>query len=350
MDKAQFTGLVKATSSDKQHPLQSVVEFVFTDFKPNKNKQGVKAAEASNIMNTGLYMPVKADFSGITIGDHKNAIPVGPIIEMAQREDTVIGKAVIWKDEFPDLTNYLEKASASEGGVQFSWEIYYKDQEIDDSGTQWLKDCVVAGIAIVGNPAYAGRTPLLSFAADQEKIQALESEVTTLTEQLSATKKREDEMELEAVVAQLTALQTSVDGLAEKLVALQPVVQEPAVAEVDPDVEALKSELEQLREFKADAERKQAQAELMNTRTQALSGLLTAEEITDRAEFILGLSDDQFTTYAASLQAVVAKSSTKKADASARVTIPDPLLSSGGLNQITIKDIAQGLIKMREGA
>src|SRR5688572_27337884 len=182
MDKLTLDGSLRATAS-QTHPLQTNLEFVFTDFLPNKNKQGVPIEEADNLIRTGVDMPVKADFRGKKLGDHPFSFPVGHITAMEQRADRVIGRAVMYKDEFPELASYLEKASAGEKGVHFSWELYHEDDNVDDAGVQWLRNCVVAATTIVANPAYGDRTSLLAIASTelQNRIEELERQIASLT-------------------------------------------------------------------------------------------------------------------------------------------------------------------------
>lgn len=357
--KAQFTGLLKATASDnEQHPLQAIAEFVFTDFTANANKQGVQSTEALNILKSGLNQPVKVDFTGHRIGDHDYALPVGSITHMEHKEDKIIGKAVIWRNEFPDLFEYLLKASASEGGVQFSWELMYKDKELDSNGVQWLKDVVVAGIAIVSNPAYAGRTPLLALASEkrQASLQQLSEKVAAVIEGLEKAGAIENasetsHMELEAVMTAVEGLKADIIAVREKLDAVK--IEAPAAellqTEASEELTALKSEVEELRAYKTEAEASKARAELLSARTQALAGLMSDSDISDKADFILALADEQFTAFIASLQSVASKQPAKASD-KGRISIPDPLTQSPKGDGVSIRDIAQSYLKMREGA
>lgn len=363
MNQAEFTGILRASASET-NPLQSVIEFVFTDFSPNKNRQGVPQAEAINIIKTGMYMPVKVNFLGEEVAAHKNAVPIGPIIELKEDEDRVIGKAIIWKDEYADLVAYLEKASASEGGVQFSWELYYRNSTKDADGIQWLEGIVVAGIAIVDDPAYSGRTPLLSFAENRDKAnelseriaefvggqmdptyEALQAQVAELTdkmylminqlyEALSEAAPDPSVTDFDAVLGEyvnlLTRLKTSRDESSAQAASLQS------------ELESAQAELEILRTYKQDQEAQAAHDALVASRTQALSAVMVAEDIADRLDFILGLSEDQFTAFVASLQTVRTKASSSADSKDRKTMMPDFTSQPGEGEQkrFTVSDVA----------
>lgn len=334
MEKTILEGSVKATASQK-NPLQTNLEFVFTDFLPNKNKQGVPVTEVDNLLRTGIDQPVKADFRRGKLGDHSFSLPVGHITNMESRGDQVIGHAVLYKDEFPDLAGHLEKASASDDGVHFSWELYHGDHFVDDAGITWFTDCLVAATTIVANPAYGGRTPLLAMAAEDttQRVEELERQVATLEEQLSHSEGIESMDPVEELKQQVAALTERLDAMTR--------VEEPvAELEVSPDVAALTSELDELRKFKSDYEKEQARAAVLTTRREALKSVLAGDEFDAKADFIAGLDEDQFKTFSESMAAAAAKG---KQTASTRFNgIPDPI--SGADNTPTdISGLAKAL-------
>lgn len=335
MTKQLLDGVLHATASET-NPLITNLEFVFTDFEPNKNKQGVPVTEAENLVRSAIDMPVKADFRKNKLGDHAFSLPVGHITTMEHRDAQIIGRAVLYKDEFPDLAAHLEKASASTEGVHFSWELYHGGEYIDDAGIKWFKDCVVAATTIVANPAYGGRTPLLAMASEEAntRIEELERQVANLTQ--NGSKSMDPVEELKQLVAKLTERLDAVEATA------QPEQQEEVVA---PDVAALHTELEELRKFKKDAETAAARASLVNTRREALKDVMPEEEFTKKIDFIADLSDDQFKTFTDSLVAVAQKT---KQSASFRVTgtllTPDPIASSNS-NGTSISELAEALRK-----
>lgn len=332
MNKSTFDGVIRATASTT-HPLQTNLEFVFTDFLPNKNKQGVQADEIANLIRTGLDQPVKAAFHHGKIGDHIFSVPVGHITEMEPRTDQVIGRAILYKDEFPDLIAHLETASASDAGVHFSWELYHADTQIDDAGISWLKDCVVAGVTIVANPAYAGRTPLLAMAST-DKLEELEQQVDALQAQLNGGIESMDPVEqLKQQLADLTARVTEVESHATVA---------DTTADIAPDVAALTSELEELRTFKSTVEKDQARAAILSTRREALKDTLSAEDFDKKADFIADLSEDQFKTFSESLAAVAQRSKQSASVRGGGMFMPDPI-ASADTSATSIPELAKAL-------
>jgi hypothetical protein len=78
---------------------------------------------------------------------------------------------------------------------------------------------------------------------------------------------------------------------------------------------------------------------------------MTSEEFNSKADFIATLSDEQFTEFANSLQAVSSRQGNdrKQTQASGRtVTIPDPVTVKvdGTSGSVSVKDISLGLQKL----
>lgn len=324
--KAVFDGFIRAVASEA-HPGQQLLSFVFTDYKPNKNKQAVPREEADNIIQHGANMPVKISFASRKAKGHLGAFPIGPILSLREEGDQIIGEAVVWKKEFPDVAAYLEKASAEENGVQFSWELLYANSEIDVDGIQWLHGIVPAGITIVDTPAYQGRTPLLAIAEEQLFMDELQKRVEELTTQ----------------VANLT---TAVAEKDKQIADLQ-----GAVAEVQKERDTLTTEAEELRTFKANAEKAQAEAELITSRKQhmAEAGLEMAEDVfAKRKDMILGMQDEAFKAYVEDLVAVGKASKTAEASVNekVKVIIPDPVIGDSS-QKVSLKEMAAGLRAFR---
>jgi hypothetical protein len=341
MNKTIFdatTDAIKVVAS-QTNPLQKQIEFVFTDFLPNKNKEGVREKEADNIIRTGINMPIKVDFRGGKVGDHPYSIPVGPITSMRRVGDQVHASAILWKDEFGELADYLEKASASEDGVHFSWELYYGGKSADDDGTTWYDDVVVAGATMVAKPAYAGRTPLLAYASEDfsNKVEDLERQVAALSEQLSHS---EGEKPMEPV----DELKQQVADLEKRLVDLEAAksTEEPVEASDEqqaPDVATLQTELEELRLFKSNVEKQQQRDALLASRRDVIKDVLSDDEYKAKSDFIAELSDDQFKTFTETL--VTAAQKAQKVQSSLRNGIPDPIGGSDG--NVTTASLAEAL-------
>jgi hypothetical protein len=149
--------------AEYSNPLLTPIELVFTDDKPNANKQGIKKSEFPNIIKSMSYMPIKANFNGMIYG-HANSLPVGIIIEGKEDNDKIIAHGALYNDEFPELVEFLKHESSAGKDINFSWELRYKDSVLED-GVSWLTGVVTKAITAVSNPAYEGRTNLLSISS-----------------------------------------------------------------------------------------------------------------------------------------------------------------------------------------
>lgn len=345
MQKTTFDGYLRA-SANQAHPLQTNLDFIFTDFHPNKNRQGVPVSEASNIMTTGLNQPVKVNFTGGKVRGHSSAVPVGPIISMEQQGDKIIGRAIIWKDEYPDLTAYLEEASKDTEGVQFSWELYYQSAEADNSGVNWLQGCIVAATTIVADPAYAGRTHLLALAEEekmdkeelQKQISELHDKLWGMLDVLYAAMSLPGAIDKAAgIETQFAAVVEAAKGLAEAKAELETKIQTAEQKTVE-----LETSVAELKQYKEVAEAEKAKAEILDARRGALKDVLPIEEFNSKAEFFAGLNDEQFKVYTESLTKVA-----QSAKATAGVVsglVPDPITNSHqNDNNPTRSDLAKAL-------
>jgi hypothetical protein len=60
--KALLNGYISAIASlggTKEHPLNSKLSLILTDFAPNGNKQGIPLKEKQNILSSALNRPLK---------------------------------------------------------------------------------------------------------------------------------------------------------------------------------------------------------------------------------------------------------------------------------------------------
>lgn len=362
--KALFHGHMTAVASEA-HPFQSRLRFVFTDYEPNVNGQGVQKSEAGNILRTGVHMPIKVHFKGDGVGNHFGAIPVGPITSMYEDNDRIIGEAIIWKEAYGDVVEYLEKASAEEGGVQFSWELYYADSVVEDS-VEWLKDVTVAAATIVDLPSYKGRTPLLSFASERqeliEEIEQLKSRIAAL----EVDSAEDQEVKMNGVVA--TAAHVDPDAgvvvapSGTDVVPAEHKQQKDSRESVDTGAATpvaasndLEDELRELREFKARVESEARERELANNRASQLAE--AGVEVTDftSASFILRLEDsafEEFVSFVRNLKASASSSATASVasedtqDADTNDILPDPV-TGGKADSFTFAQLGQALRELK---
>ncbi len=342
---AKFTGRAFADTSD--HPLQRKLTFVFTDYKPNGNNQGVPPSEANNVATSALYMPVKINFNGEGPQGHKGAEPIGPIVKMTPSDKNIVGEAIVWIDEFPEIDTFLKTASAEEEGVQFSWELYFSTSETDDKGIQWLHGITTAGIAIVENPAYQGRTPLIAIAEGstmelddlKKQVSDLSDKLWSMLDALYAALALPGAVDKSAgIEAQFTSVIDALKSMASKVVELE------AQASNNDAFVVLETEVTQLRTFKAQIESAAQKQTILAERREKLetSGIkLTDEQFDSRADRIVEMSDDVFGFYVADLASLLTASAAQgdKAIASKVAAIfPDPMTQNQ--TNTSIKDLA----------
>jgi len=185
-------GFRLSLAANFNHPFIKEIEVVLTDFEPNANNEGISRSEAENIMRTAMYTPIKIAASDAGYGGHTKANPIGAITEayLGQHNgrDVIMGKAFIWKDEYPEVYDMLKSQADANQFIGTSWEVYYGAEDTVN-GVKWLKNITFAGTCIVDAPAYGDRTPLLSVAEKKEKMNELEKQILELTATLADKEK-----------------------------------------------------------------------------------------------------------------------------------------------------------------
>lgn len=122
---------------------------------PNANKQAIAHSEESNIINSALYKPIRANFTGVSMKGHADTNDIGVITEVWSANNTIYANGTIWLERNEDVGKYLQ-SKEQHGG---SFEIYYARSE-QRNGIEWLYDTVFAAQAIVNKPAYGKDTPI----------------------------------------------------------------------------------------------------------------------------------------------------------------------------------------------
>ena len=377
MKKTIFDGTVTAFA-EETHPLQTRLSFVFTDFQPNKNNQGVKESEAENIVSTGTHMPVKVNFSNDTTRGHFGAIPIGPMTGFTKQDDKIVAEAVVWNNEFPEIVDYMKQAMSEEKDVRFSWELFYRDSEKDSDGVEWLNDIIVGAATIVANPAYGSRTPLLSIAEDRvteivEKVLDRLRSMNMPKEHSQAAAEDNTNVEPEASSESIDSIEEDVYAIVYKMydaidilyTALSIAYEESAKDRINNGVSlddainsildrvrsmteasaSLESEVSELRTFKQTIEEAEHRNEILTNRFQQLTeaGVAVSQEFIDsNSDFVCGLDDHQFEQYVKSVQPF-AKSEKKQSSAENkdRVQIPEPVFTSQ--TKVTVREVAKAL-------
>ena len=318
-------GRIEAIAQTTDQQITSKLKFIFTDFQPNANRMVVPQTEADSIMSSALFMPVKINFDDGP-GGHPQSAPVGTIISMVMENEQIIAESLLWDLEFPEVSDWIKTMWAEKKDVNFSWELLYNPEASaeDTDGNLVLKDTKVRGITIVDNPAYEGRTRLLSVA---EKKMELEAQIADLSAKLDTLISRIPvvvEAELEAVVSDINQLTVTQEEL---------------------------DELTQLRGFKIEYDKAVARAELIARRKSALTeaGINFDDAAFDeRSDSILAMDDAIFNRYVQDLALVSKRPVPNEATSSKDDTlIPDPVTSFRGTNGISVAAIAAELKKNR---
>lgn len=323
------------------------MRFIFTDFKPNRNKVVVPLAEAENIMASAIFMPIKINFNDGPEG-HPNSLPIGLITELEKTEDQLVASAFMWKEEFPHIAKWIDE-NRDNNSVQFSWELWTDpeaSEELDTDGNRILRGIEVKSTVIVDNPAYAGRTRLLAVASEDSAIHRLVDKVNTLSQEIE--KLKEEAMEQDST-EETPIVEETVDVSEE----ISPDTSDTPSTESESA--ALLQELEALRAFKQGIEEREQRATRLAERASALASAgvtVSAAKFTEREGFYLSLSDEHFAMYVEDLCSVLQTASTAKPaevveSSSRNIVIPEPITSMGGQSPITIKTLAKELREFR---
>lgn len=161
---------IAALGEEYRNPLLSPVELIFTDDKPNANSQGIGRDEFDNLLRSMKFMPIKAKFSAESgLEGHAEADIIGIIKEGRVRDDKIVALGALYNDEFPAVVSFFKEETEAGSQIDFSWEIRYKDSEVVDD-VEWLKATTTKAITAVHDPAYEGRTSLVSISSIMEKL------------------------------------------------------------------------------------------------------------------------------------------------------------------------------------
>jgi hypothetical protein len=185
----------EAFSSISLNPLVSWIKFILTDDQPNANKQRIPLEEFSNLIKTGIFMPIKMASGEIKDG-HDESLPLGVITHLKEDGNQIRGIAALWSRERPLDVDLIKKMFKEGKKPQLSWEIAFSSSNILD-GIEILKDTALKAATFVGMPAYSGRTPVIAVAnkknneedAALEEIEQLKTKVSELEAKLAETEK-----------------------------------------------------------------------------------------------------------------------------------------------------------------
>ena len=93
-----------------------------------------------------------------------DAVQIGVIAKGQQEGNKIVSIGALYNDEFPDVVEFFKKETSEGNQVNFSWEIRYKNSQVEDE-IEWLTNTTTKAITAVKSPAYHGRTPLVSISS-----------------------------------------------------------------------------------------------------------------------------------------------------------------------------------------
>ncbi len=159
--------------ASEMNPMQTYVKFVLTDDKPNANGVRIPKEEFINLVNSGIFMPIKMALVTETFKGHFNSVPLGVIahLEISDSGDEVVGVGVLWNEEFEDEIAII-KERVNKGKAQLSWEIAFTNEEVekDEEGgiVRVLEGTFLRATTVVDFPAYQGRTPITEVDTEDD--------------------------------------------------------------------------------------------------------------------------------------------------------------------------------------
>lgn len=231
----------EALAAISKNPTLKWIKFVLTDDAPNANNQRIPKEEFSNLVKTGIHMPIKMSQGYIRDG-HEYAVPIGSITSLVERDRFVEGIAGLWGKEYPGEVSLLQELSASdEDKPQLSWEILYTDSEIDENNIEVFLGTALAAATVVGMPAYEGRTPITLMASKDKESK---SDYKIKTEEFDKM-----EEELKKLQSRISELEDANKTLEESLASLK-----DDNKTLKDENDTLSTEKDTLAEFKAEIE------------------------------------------------------------------------------------------------
>lgn len=306
----------EAFASISLNPFYQWAKIVVTDNKPNANKHRIPQSEFVNLTNTGIFAPVKMAESEISPGhDETTGKPIGTITQFAVEGNRLIALSALWKKERPDDINLLKDMYLNGKPPQVSWEVSYEKEQEEEDGVTALLGTTLTGLAVVSNPAYAGRTTFVAMSSKDNN----EEEEADSVDELEKAKTRIAEMEIE------------ITTLKEQLKAKE-------------DYEDLKAELENLKEFKAEIERLEQEIELLAEIKDKFDEAGVEKEdayFSENKKLLLGLDANALDFMIQEMVSFATKQSQASTDENPNPKIPD--IKGKKPVTMTPKELADGL-------
>jgi len=206
----------EAFASVVRNPAFRWAKFILTDDQPNVNKVRIPKEEFGNIIKSGILAPIK--MAAIKMKDgHEESFPLGVIANLVEEGNRIIGLAALWKKERESDVEYLKALHDKKTPLNLSWEIFYRDSTKED-GIETLHGTVLKAATLVGRPAYAGRTQILSMASQITEDTLSEEEIKALQEKAQALEVENSELKVKLQTSEetVTSLTTEKETLAQE--------------------------------------------------------------------------------------------------------------------------------------
>lgn len=294
-------------------------KFILTDDEPNGNNIRIPMSEFSNIIKTGVYMPLKVAEGEISEG-HKGTKPIGVITHLKQVKNRIEGLAMLWSKERPEDVEMLKEKYDSGDPLDLSWEIEYSDSIVDE--TTETKDLIgtrLRAVTLVGIPAYKGRTPITAFASEEKQEELKLEELKQIKDKLAVAEQENTNLKNE-----ILSLQEKITGFEQEL----------------SGVKEMKDELKELREFKKEIDELKERAEKIEKIKIKFSdaGLEKSDEYFEKnIDKFLEMSEENLEFL---LQEMVSFSSETKEPEESHSSMPNV---TGTIENLKIKDLVKYL-------
>lgn len=297
------------------NPLYQWAKIVVTDDQPNANKVRIPIDEFDNLIKTGIFAPIKMAEKRISDGHEESfGKPIGTISQLTKEGNKIIALAALWKKERPDEIAMLREMYKAGSPPNVSWEISYEEASLEESGIEALKGTILTGLAVVGLPAYSGRTPFVAMSSKDN------------------TKEDNSVEELEILKQKISELEQKLGDALKQL------------EDKENELKTNTSELETLRSFKSEFDKKaEEETKLAAIKTKFSDAKIEKEDnyFVANKDLLLGLSD---TSLDFMIQELVAFSSKTDKDAkSSTVKVPDLKETNKDLDLENPLDLAKAL-------
>ena len=316
-DEEQLT----AFAAVSRNPNVAWIKLVLLDDKPNANKHRIPREEFSNVLKTGIFMPIKVAEGEVAEG-HEFSLPVGVMSHLLDRGDHIEALAALWLREREKDIKALKEKFASGEDINISWELTYTHSEEKEDFVD-LKGVSMNAATIVGMPAYMGRTNVTAFASNGDN-----NNMETISLEAHKQELKEQKTEFDA---SLEDVNTKLDDALDR------------VKQLESDATAKEQELEELRSFKADVDEKErlaAQESAIRTKFEDAGIAVDDEYFTSKMEALLSMSEAALDFF---IQELAAFNTQENDDNEDEASASVPRINRKIQGELTSKDLVSAL-------